>query len=43
MRTIFFCGVLLVLVSGCSTPRVLVRDCADAGKGLKNCELVQKL
>jgi predicted small secreted protein len=36
---------LLVLgsLTACSTPRVLVQNCEDAGPWLKNCELVKKL
>jgi predicted small secreted protein len=35
--------VLLVAAASCSTPRVLVQDCKDAGPYLQNCELVKKL
>jgi hypothetical protein len=36
--------LLLVSFSGCSTQRVLVRDCQDMKDSpFKNCELIQKL
>ena len=35
--------VIGILIPACATPRVLVKDCKEAGPDLKNCELVQKL
>jgi hypothetical protein len=44
MRTFLWISIVLAL-SGCSSARVLVKDCQDlAGMGdQKNCELIRKL
>lgn len=45
MRTFFMSIGMLFFLVGCSTPRVIVRDCQElqGTDGLKNCELVRKL
>lgn len=41
--TVLVSAFVLVLLAGCSTPRVLVKNCQDAGPGLQNCEKVKDL
>jgi PBP1b-binding outer membrane lipoprotein LpoB len=34
--------LVAVLLSGCASPRVLVKDCQDVASGIKDCELIKK-